>query len=60
MPAGFRAAGFASGIKASGRPDLAVIVATGGPAAAAAVFTPERVRRCTGPAVACAPGGDVG
>ena len=41
MPAGFRAAGFASGIKASGRPDLAVIVATGGPAAAAAVFTPN-------------------
>jgi glutamate N-acetyltransferase/amino-acid N-acetyltransferase len=41
MPAGFRAGGLAAGIKASGRPDLAVIVATGGPAAAAAVFTPN-------------------
>ena len=41
MPAGFRADGRAAGIKASGRPDLAVIVTTGGPAAAAAVFTPN-------------------
>jgi glutamate N-acetyltransferase/amino-acid N-acetyltransferase len=41
MPAGFRAGGLAAGIKASGRPDLAVIVATGGPVAAAAVFTPN-------------------
>ncbi|MBI3749251.1 MAG: bifunctional ornithine acetyltransferase/N-acetylglutamate synthase [Chloroflexi bacterium] len=41
MPGGFRAGGLAAGIKASGRPDLAVIVATGGPAAAAAVFTPN-------------------
>jgi len=41
MPAGFRAGGLAAGIKASGRPDLAVIVTTGGPAAAAAVFTPN-------------------
>ncbi|HMA46768.1 MAG TPA: bifunctional ornithine acetyltransferase/N-acetylglutamate synthase, partial [Frankiaceae bacterium] len=41
MPAGFRAGGLAAGIKASGRPDLAVIVATDGPAAAAAVFTPN-------------------
>jgi glutamate N-acetyltransferase/amino-acid N-acetyltransferase len=41
MPAGFRAGGRAAGIKASGRPDLAVIVTTGGPAAAAAVFTPN-------------------
>ncbi|MFL5679671.1 MAG: bifunctional ornithine acetyltransferase/N-acetylglutamate synthase [Chloroflexota bacterium] len=39
MPAGFRAAGRAIGIKASGRPDLAVIVTTEGPAAAAGVFT---------------------
>ena len=41
MPAGFRAGGLAAGIKASGRPDLAVIVTTSGPAAAAAVFTPN-------------------
>jgi glutamate N-acetyltransferase / amino-acid N-acetyltransferase len=41
MPAGFRAGGLAAGIKASGRPDLAVVVTTGGPAAAAAVFTPN-------------------
>ncbi len=39
LPAGFKAGGLAAGIKASGRPDLAVIVTTGGPAAAAAVFT---------------------
>jgi glutamate N-acetyltransferase/amino-acid N-acetyltransferase len=37
-PAGFRAAGIACGIKANGRPDLAVIVSDE-PAAAAAVFT---------------------
>ena len=37
-PAGFRAAGVACGIKANGRPDLAVI-ASGAPASAAAVFT---------------------
>jgi glutamate N-acetyltransferase/amino-acid N-acetyltransferase len=41
MPAGFKAGGLAAGIKASGRPDLAVILTTGGPAAAAAVFTPN-------------------
>ena len=41
MPAGFAAGGLAVGIKASGRPDLAVIVTTGGPAAVAAVFTPN-------------------
>jgi glutamate N-acetyltransferase/amino-acid N-acetyltransferase len=41
MPAGFKANGLAAGIKASGRPDLAVVVTTGGPAAAAAVFTPN-------------------
>ena len=39
IPAGFAAGGMAAGIKASGRPDLAVIVASGGPASAAAVFT---------------------
>jgi len=41
MPSGFRAGGIAAGIKASGRPDLAVAVTTLGPAAAAAVFTPN-------------------
>jgi glutamate N-acetyltransferase/amino-acid N-acetyltransferase len=41
MPAGFKAGGLAAGIKASGRPDLAVIVTTAGPAAAAGVFTPN-------------------
>ncbi|HET9756597.1 MAG TPA: bifunctional ornithine acetyltransferase/N-acetylglutamate synthase [Candidatus Limnocylindrales bacterium] len=41
LPAGFVAGGTTAGIKASGRPDLALIVATGGPAAAAAVFTPN-------------------
>ena len=41
LPAGFRAGGRAVGIKASGRPDLALVVTTAGPAAAAAVFTPN-------------------
>lgn len=41
IPAGFLAGGRAAGIKASGRPDLALIVASEGPAAAAAVFTPN-------------------
>jgi len=41
LPGGFRAGGMAVGIKASGRPDLAVVVTTAGPAAAAAVFTPN-------------------
>ena len=41
IPAGFRAGGLAAGIKASGRPDLAVVVTTAGPAAVAAVFTPN-------------------
>jgi glutamate N-acetyltransferase / amino-acid N-acetyltransferase len=41
MPAGFKAGGITAGIKASGRPDLAVAVTTLGPAAAAAVFTPN-------------------
>ena len=40
-PAGFRAAGVACGIKANGRPDLAII-ASDRPAAAAAVFTLNR------------------
>ncbi len=41
MPAGFAAGGMAVGIKASGRPDLAVVRSTVGPVAAAAVFTPN-------------------
>ena len=40
LPAGFRAGGATAGIKASGRPDLGLIVAPGG-ASAAAVFTPN-------------------
>lgn len=39
LPGGFAAGGAAAGIKASGRPDLAVVRTTDGPAAAAAVFT---------------------
>lgn len=42
MPAGFAAAGTTAGIKVSGRPDFALIVADGGPVPAAAVFTPNR------------------
>jgi glutamate N-acetyltransferase/amino-acid N-acetyltransferase len=41
LPAGFQAAGVTAGIKASGRQDVALIMATSGPAAAAAVFTPN-------------------
>jgi glutamate N-acetyltransferase / amino-acid N-acetyltransferase len=41
LPAGFRAGGLAAGIKASGRPDLMLTVTTDGPAAVAAVFTPN-------------------
>jgi glutamate N-acetyltransferase/amino-acid N-acetyltransferase len=41
LPAGFRAGGSAIGIKASGRPDLALAVTTAGPASVAAVFTPN-------------------
>ena len=41
IPAGFAAGGLAVGIKASGRPDLAVVRSTVGPVAAAAVFTPN-------------------
>jgi glutamate N-acetyltransferase/amino-acid N-acetyltransferase len=41
LPAGFVAGGTTAGIKASGRPDVALIVATNGPASAAAVFTPN-------------------
>ncbi len=41
MPGGFAAGGLSAGIKRSGRPDLAIVRTTAGPAAAAAVFTPN-------------------
>jgi glutamate N-acetyltransferase / amino-acid N-acetyltransferase len=41
IPAGFTAGGLAAGIKASGRPDLAVVTSMFVPSAAAAVFTPN-------------------
>ena len=43
LPKGFRAAGVTAGLKASGRPDLALIVNDGPLHAAAAVFTSNRV-----------------
>jgi glutamate N-acetyltransferase / amino-acid N-acetyltransferase len=43
-PAGFRAAGVAAGIKQSGQPDVAVVVNDGPSAAAAGVFTANRVK----------------
>ena len=43
-PAGFRAAGVAAGLKASGAPDLALVVNDGPSGAAAAVFTGNRVK----------------
>ena len=42
LPAGFAAAGATAGIKASGTPDLALIVASNGPVPAAAITTPNR------------------
>jgi glutamate N-acetyltransferase/amino-acid N-acetyltransferase len=42
-PAGFRAAGVTAGLKASGKPDLALVVNDGPSHAAAAVFTSNRV-----------------
>ncbi len=43
-PLGFRAAGVAAGIKASGKPDVAVVINDGPSAAAAGVFTSNRVK----------------
>jgi glutamate N-acetyltransferase/amino-acid N-acetyltransferase len=43
-PRGFRAAGVAAGIKASGDPDLAVVINDGPSDAAAGVFTANRVQ----------------
>jgi glutamate N-acetyltransferase / amino-acid N-acetyltransferase len=42
VPNGFAVAGSSAGIKFSGRPDFALIVADDGPVPAAAVFTPNR------------------
>jgi glutamate N-acetyltransferase/amino-acid N-acetyltransferase len=63
LPAGFRAGGTIAGIKASGRPDLALITVDGdAPAAAAAVFTLNAfaaapVRRSRANLAATAPAG---
>jgi glutamate N-acetyltransferase / amino-acid N-acetyltransferase len=43
-PRGFRAAGVAAGIKESGSPDVAVVINDGPSAAAAGVFTSNRVK----------------
>jgi glutamate N-acetyltransferase / amino-acid N-acetyltransferase len=43
-PLGFRAAGVAAGIKESGSPDVAVVINDGPSAAAAGVFTSNRVK----------------
>ncbi|HRW00856.1 MAG: bifunctional glutamate N-acetyltransferase/amino-acid acetyltransferase ArgJ [Tetrasphaera sp.] len=43
-PTGFRAAGITAGLKASGRPDLALVVNDGPDRFAAAVFTTNRVQ----------------
>ncbi|MGZ8180102.1 bifunctional glutamate N-acetyltransferase/amino-acid acetyltransferase ArgJ [Williamsia sp. SKLECPSW1] len=43
-PLGFRAAGIAAGIKASGRPDLALVVNEGPEHAAAGVFTRNKIK----------------
>ena len=43
LPLGFRAAGVTAGLKASGRPDVALVVNDGPLQAAAAVFTSNRV-----------------
>jgi len=43
-PAGFRAAGVAAGLKASGQPDVAVVLNEGPSDAAAGVFTANRVK----------------
>jgi glutamate N-acetyltransferase/amino-acid N-acetyltransferase len=43
LPRGFRALGTKAGIKASGAPDLAVVLVDDGPAAVAATFTTNRL-----------------
>ncbi|MFN8519511.1 MAG: bifunctional ornithine acetyltransferase/N-acetylglutamate synthase [Chloroflexota bacterium] len=42
LPRGFRAGAATAGVKASGRPDLAVVLVDGGEGAVAATFTPNR------------------
>ncbi|WP_029138254.1 bifunctional glutamate N-acetyltransferase/amino-acid acetyltransferase ArgJ [Nakamurella lactea] len=60
-PQGFRAAGVTAGLKASGRPDVAVVVNDGPEFAAAGVFTSNRVQaapvRWTAPLLARYPAG---
>lgn len=43
-PAGFKAAGISAGIKASGKPDLALVFNEGPDYAAAGVFTRNKVK----------------
>ena len=43
-PAGFRAAGMAAGLKASGGPDLAIVINDGPTRTGAAVFTSNRAQ----------------
>ena len=60
LPAGFRAGGLAAGIKASGRPDLAVIAVTDGRSGRRGRrLHPERVRGRARPPVASQPRGHV-
>ncbi|MET0773778.1 MAG: hypothetical protein ABWZ82_11890, partial [Candidatus Limnocylindrales bacterium] len=42
LPQGFRAGATTAGVKASGRPDLSVVLVDGGEGALAATFTPNR------------------
>jgi len=42
LPRGFRAGAATAGVKASGRPDLSVVLVDGGDGAVAATFTPNR------------------
>ena len=63
LPRGFEALGTRAGIKASGAPDLAIVLVTDGPAAVAATFTTNRlpaapVRMDREHLVATAPEGD--
>lgn len=44
MPQGFRAAGVTAGLKASGKPDMAVVINDGPLSSAAAVFTSNRCK----------------
>jgi glutamate N-acetyltransferase/amino-acid N-acetyltransferase len=62
VPAGFVVGGMTAGIKVSGRPDLAIVRANGGSAAAAGVFTQNAfaaapVRLCRAHLAATAPDG---